>query len=188
MTETEPLATPMNEDPAAQAPTPTKKKAPKAKAAAPAGEVAALEEKLAAAQAERDATNDQLLRTVAEYDNFRKRSQKEHDAAFNNGVGHAAFQLLPVLDTLEAAAQAQTTDEEYKKGVLMTLAKCEEIFEKLGIREIDALGQPFDPELHNACMQEACDGAQSGTVTKVMQKGYTQNGRVVRHAVVAVAP
>lgn len=150
--------------------------------------IAALEEKLAAAEAETATLKDQMLRQAAEYDNFRRRSREEHDAAFNNGVAHAAEMLLPVLDVLNAAAYSPTTDEEYKKGVIMTLQKCDEIFKKLGIEEIDATGKPFDPELHNACMQEACEGVDSGCVGKVVQKGYTLNGRVIRHAMVSVVP
>ena len=150
--------------------------------------VAGLEAKLAEAEKSVADGKDQLLRTTAEYENFRRRSRAEHDAAFGNGVAHATEQLLPVLDVLSTAAQSPTVDEEYKKGVLMTLQKCDEVFKKLGIQEIAAEGQPFDPEMHNACMQEACDGVPSGCVTRVMQKGYTLNGRVIRHAVVAVAP
>jgi molecular chaperone GrpE len=163
----------------------TDKKA--AKPRADAGKLAALEQQLADEKKKSGKLNDNLLRTAADYDNYRRRSQKEFDAAFGNGVAHAAEQLLPVLDTLEAAANAPTADEEYKKGVLLILAKAAEVFKKLGITEIDALGKPFDPELHNACLQEDCEGVESGAVTKVMQKGYTLNGRVIRHAVVAVS-
>lgn len=153
-----------------------------------AAKLAAAEEACAKAREETDKVKDQLLRVTAEYDNFRKRSQKEHDAAFSNGVAHAAEMLLPVLDVLDAAANAQTSDEEYKKGVVMTLDKAREVFGKMGITEIDAMGQPFDPEVHNACMQEACEGTDSGCITRVVQKGYSLNGRVIRHAMVAVAP
>ena len=168
----------------AEGPKADKKKKPKGDAA----KLAAAEEACAKAREETDKVRDQLLRITAEYDNFRKRSQKEHDAAFSNGVGHAAEMLLPVLDVLDAAANAKTSDEEYKKGVVMTLGKANEIFAKMGITEIDAMGQPFDPELHNACMQEARDGTDSGCITRVVQKGYSLNGRVIRHAMVAVAP
>jgi molecular chaperone GrpE len=152
-----------------------------------AAKLAALEEKLTGAQAKITGGDEAFKRLAAEYDNFRKRSQKERDTAFSNGVAHAAETLLPVLDALEAAAHAETADTEYKKGVLMTLTKAGEIFEKLGIEEIDAKGRPFDPELHNACLQEPCEGMQSGCVSKVVQKGYTLSGRVIRHAIVAVA-
>lgn len=172
---------------AAQAPD-TKQDKKTKKPKSDAASLAAAEEALATAQEEAQKLRDQMLRVTAEYDNYRKRSQKEHDAAFSNGVAYAAEMLLPVLDTLEAAANAPTSDEEYKKGVIMTLAKSEEVFCKMGITEICAMGQPFDPELHNACMQEPCEGAAGGTVTRVVQKGYCLNGRVIRHAMVAVAP
>lgn len=151
-------------------------------------QLAAIGQKLEEAEKEVATVKDRLLRTSAEYDNYRKRSQKEFESAFGNGVAHAANQLLVVLDTLDAAANTETEDAEYKKGVLLTLEKCKEVFSKLGITEIDALGQPFDPELHNAVMQDAAEGAESGTITKVMQKGYLQNDKVIRHSMVAVAP
>jgi len=131
---------------------------------------------------------DTLLRTAAEYDNFRKRSAREHDAAFDNGVSFAVTALLPVLDTLELAAAAPTTDESYKKGVTMTLEKCREAFDKMGIVEIEALGKPFDPTLHAAVLQQpATEDAPTGTVTMVAQKGYLLHDKVIRHASVAVA-
>lgn len=154
-----------------------------------------LEANLAAAEAqakkaEETATElkESLLRTAAEYENYRKRSQKEQEAAFSNGVSFAAKELLPILDTLDAAANVETADEEYKKGVVMTLNKCTEVFTKLNIQEIPALGEPFNPEFHNAVMQQPQDGVESGIVTQVMQKGYMLNDKVIRHAMVAVAP
>lgn len=150
--------------------------------------VAAAEEKLCAAEVKVSELNDRLLRTTAEYDNHRKRSQKEHESAFSNGVGYAVNELLIILDTLDAAANAETSDPEYKKGVMLTLAKCEEIFTKLGIKEIEAMGQPFDPELHNAVMQQPAEGVESGTITNVILKGYILGEKVIRHAMVAVAP
>lgn len=165
-----------------------KRKKNKKEKAGDAQELAALQQKLDESDDKAQELNNRLLRTAAEYENFRKRSQKEQDAAFNNGVAHAAVQLLPVLDTLDAAAQAETTDEEYKKGVLMTLAKCQEVFKCLGIAEIEAFKQPFDPELHNAVMQQPAEGCECGTVTQVMQKGYKMGDKVIRHAMVAVAP
>ncbi len=150
--------------------------------------IAAAEAKLAEAESRTAELNERLLRTTAEYENHRKRSQRETESAFSNGVCFSAEELLPVLDTLHAAAAVPTTDEEFKKGVLLTLQKCEEVFQKLGISEIVAEGQPFDPELHNAVMQKPADNAESGTVTLVMQRGYKLGDRVIRHAMVAVAP
>lgn len=155
------------------------------KEAAPKKEKKDAAEKL---QKELEETKDRLLRTVAEYDNFRKRSAKEKDAAFSNGVSHAMAGLLPVLDTLEMAAAAPTEDENYKKGVIMTLDKAAQAFESLHIEEINAQDQPFDPATMNAVMQEEADEAHpAGTVTKVFQKGYALSGHIIRHATVVVA-
>lgn len=131
---------------------------------------------------------DTLMRTAAEYDNFRKRSAREKDASFGDGVAFAVEKLLGVLDTLNLAANTPTQDENYKKGVIMTLEQCAKAFEAIGVEEIDAEGKPFDPQLCAAVMQQpAPEGAESGTVTQVLQKGYTYKGKVVRHASVAVA-
>lgn len=137
---------------------------------------------------ELEQTKDTLLRTAAEYDNFRKRSQRERDAAFGNGVAFAVEKLLGVIDTLELAANAETADEAYKKGVMMTLNQAKSAFQALGIEEIEAMGQMFDPQCHAAVMQqEAAEGVESGTVLAVLQRGYRREGRVLRHASVAVA-
>ena len=134
------------------------------------------------ARAEADAAKDRLLRTAAEYDNFRKRSAREQDAAFGNGVAHS------ILDTLEMAEAAPTADENFKKGVTLTLEKAKAAFEALKVEEIPALGLPFDPAVHNAVMQKAAEnGEESGTVLQVFQKGYKLGDRVIRHATVIVA-
>ena len=118
------------------------------------------------------------MRTAAEYDNYRKRTAREKDATFNNGVTFAVTQLLPVVDTLEMAAAAPTEDENYKKGVEMTLTKCVEAFGKLGIQEIEALGKPFDPNFMNAVQQiPAPDGQESGTVITVYHRRGPQRHR-----------
>lgn len=153
-----------------------------------AGAVASLKTKVEQLEKKLAESKDTLLRTAAEYENFRKRSAREHEAAFDNGVSFSVSALLPVLDTLELAANAETADESYKKGVLMTLEQCRAAFDKMGVKEIEALGKPFDPELHSAVLQQpATEDAPSGTVTQVMQKGYLLHDKVVRHAVVAVA-
>ena len=119
---------------------------------------------------------------------FGKKAAKEQDAAFNNGVGFAVNQILTILDTLEMAANAACTDENYKKGVVMTLDKASAALTALKVEEIPAEGQPFDPNLHNAVMQKpAEDGQKSGTVVQVFQKGYKIGDRIIRHATVVVA-
>ena len=97
------------------------------------------------ARAEAEEARDRLLRTAAEYDNFRKRSAREQDAAFGNGVAHAVSQILSILDALEMAEAAPSTDENFKKGVTLTLEKAKGAFEALKVEEIPALGLPFDP-------------------------------------------
>lgn len=155
---------------------------------APEPSLPALKEQLAAAQKEAAEYRDRLLRTVAEYDNFRKRSAREQDAAFNNGVSFAVGQILNILDTLEMAAKAETADENYKKGVVMTLDKAAAALAALKVEEIPAEGQPFDPNLHAAVGQTpAGEGVESGRIVQVYQKGYRLGDRVIRHAAVVVA-
>lgn len=146
-----------------------------------------LAEALAAAKQEVVKTKELFLRTAAEYDNYRKRTTRERDAAFNNGVSHAAEKVLPLIDTLEIAAAAETADEAYKKGVQMTLTKAYAVLQELGLEEIPAQDRPFDPQLHAAMMQQPTEGVAPGTVVQVYQKGYTLNGKVVRHAMVVVS-
>ena len=132
--------------------------------------------------------NDRYLRMAAEYDNFRKRSQREADQKFNDGVSHAVTQILGILDTLDMAANAACADENYKKGVTMTLDKAAKALEALHITEIEALNQPFDPNLMNAVSQApAADGQESGSVVQVFQKGYKIGDKIIRHAMVVVA-
>ena len=150
--------------------------------------VQALEAKLDAAEKKAAELKDRLLRTAAEYDNFRKRSAREQDASFNNGVGFAVSQILNILDTLEMAAAAPTSDENYKKGVTLTLDTAAAALAALKVEEIPAQGQPFDPNLHAAVQQgPAGEGVESGTVVQVFQKGYRLGDRVIRHAAVVVA-
>ncbi len=142
---------------------------------------------LEAARTEAAKTKELFLRTAAEYDNYRKRTSKEKDAAFGNGVSHAVEKILPLIDTLEMAAAAETADENYKKGVTMTLTKAYTCLKDLGIEEIPAQDQPFDPNVHAAMMQQPTEGVEPGIVVQVFQKGYRMGDRVVRHAMVVVS-
>ena len=151
-------------------------------------ETAALQAKLEAEEKKNADLKNQLLRTAAEYDNYRKRSTREADQKFNDGVSFAVNQIIPILDTLEMAANAPTTDENYKKGVTMTLDKAAKALDALHVEEIEALGKPFDPNFMNAVQQiPAPDGQESGTVITVYQKGYRLGDKIVRHATVVVA-
>ena len=153
-----------------------------------AREMEAVKAKLEAAEQNAAQAKEQLLRMAAEYDNYRKRSSREADQKFNDGVSFAVNQIIPILDTLEMAANAPTTDENYKKGVTMTLDKAAKALAALHVEEIESLGKPFDPNFMNAVQQiPAPDGQESGTVITVYQKGYKLGDKIVRHATVVVA-
>ena len=153
-----------------------------------ARELEAVKAKLDAAEKNANQAKDQLLRMAAEYENYRKRSTREADQKFNDGVSYAVNQIIPILDTLDMAANAPTTDENYKKGVTMTLDKAAKALTALHVEEIEALGKPFDPNFMNAVQQiPAPDGQESGTVVTVYQKGYKLGDKIVRHATVVVA-
>jgi len=156
-----------------------KKDSSKARIAELEAEVASFGEKVAE-------LNDRLLRTAAEFDNYRRRTENEKRAANGNGVASAVERILPALDTLEIAAAAESTDENYKKGVLMTLGIFRSNLESMGVKEIEAEGRSFDPNFHSAVAQEASE-LESGTITKVMQKGYMLGDRVIRPSMVVVA-
>ena len=184
--ETAEVKTEANTEAKTEAEAPAPEKAPKHEKKR--HETAALEAKLDAAEKKADDLKSQLLRTAAEYDNYRKRSQREADQKFNDGVSHAVTQILGILDTLDMAANAACADENYKKGVMMTLDKAGQALEKLNITEIEAQDQPFDPNLMNAVQQvPPQDGQESGTVVQVFQKGYKIGDKIIRHATVVVA-
>ena len=121
-------------------------------------ELEGVKAKAEAAENKAKELNDRLLRTAAEYDNFRKRSAREADQKFNDGVSFAVTQILDILDTLNMAADAPCTDENYKKGVTMTLDKAAKAMEKLNISEIEAMDKEFDPNLMNAVQQVPVEG------------------------------
>ena len=153
-----------------------------------ARELEAVKAKLDAAEANAAQAKDQLLRMAAEYENYRKRSTREADQKFNDGISFAVNQIIPILDTLEMAANAPTADENYKKGVTMTLDKAAKALDALHVEEIEALGKPFDPNFMNAVQQvPPAEGQESGDVVQVFQKGYKIGDKIIRHATVVVA-
>ena len=184
--ETAEVKTEANTEAKTEAEAPAPEKAPKHEKKR--HETAALEAKLDAAEKKADDLKSQLLRTAAEYDNYRKRSQREADQKFNDGISHAVTQILGILDTLDMAANAACADENYKKGVVMTLDKAAKALEALNITEIEALNKPFDPNFMNAVQQvPAAEGQESGSVVQVFQKGYKIGDKIIRHAMVVVA-
>ena len=145
------------------------------------------EKKLEETQAELASTKDAFQRTLAEYDNYRKRTAKEKTENFTLGKIQAVTALLPVLDTLEFALKAPCQDESYKKGIEMVMTQAMNAFGKMGVEPIDAVGKEFDPNFHAAVMQEASEEFESGFVTKELQKGYKMGDKIIRPSTVVVA-
>lgn len=146
-----------------------------------------LVEELEALKNELAEKESKYLRLAAEYDNFRKRSQKEKESAYADAKTDAVSAFLPVYDNLERALKQETCDEAYAKGVEMTMTGLKEIMTRLGIEEIPALGQPFDPSLHNAVMHVEDESAEENTVVEVFQAGFRLGEKVIRFAMVKVA-
>ncbi len=143
------------------------------------------EEELEAKVAE---LNDRLLRNLAEFDNYRKRTTLEKSAMYSAGAADAAEKLLPVLDNFERAlASEKDKENSLYKGVEMIFKQMNEAFKSIGIKEIEAEGQPFDPNFHNAVMHIEDENFGENVVSQVLQKGYKYNDRVIRPAMVQVA-
>ncbi len=130
---------------------------------------------------------DKYLRLAAEYDNYRRRTAKEKESIWADAKADAAVAFLPVYDNLERALKQETADEAYKKGVEMTMTQLKTVLEQLGIKEIPALGQPFDPNLHNAVMHVEDENFGENTVCDVFQAGFQLGEKVIRFAMVKVA-
>ena len=130
---------------------------------------------------------DKYLRLAAEYDNYRRRTTKEKESIWNDAKADAASAFLPVYDNLERALKQETANEAYKKGVEMTMTQLRSVLEKLGITEIPALGQPFDPTLHNAVMHVEDESLGENTVAEVFQAGFKLGDKVIRFSMVKVA-
>ena len=157
-------------------------------AEAPAGEEEnPLLQELEAMKDQAAAQEEKFLRLCAEYDNFRRRSQKEKEGIYADATADAVKALLPVYDNLERALKQETADEAYKKGVEMTMAGLRKAFESLGVSEIDAAGQPFDPNVHNAVMHVEDEAFGENTVAEVFQAGFMLGEKVIRFAMVKVA-
>lgn len=135
-----------------------------------------------------DELNDRYLRMAAEYDNFRKRSQREREQAYTDAVSRAVTALLPTYDNLERAIKAETADTEYKKGVEMTMTQLTESLKGLNVTVIEAsAGTTFDPNFHNAVMHVEDEALGENVIAEVFQQGFQIGDKVIRHAMVKVA-
>ncbi len=139
-------------------------------------------------QAEFETHKQQHLRVLAEYDNFRKRSQNEKSAIYNNAVSDTVQALLPIADNIERALEQENASaEDMRKGVEMIESQIQQAFEKLGITPCGAVGESFDPNRHNAVAHIEDESLGENVISAVFQKGYLLGDRVVRFAMVQVA-
>ncbi len=133
------------------------------------------------------AEKDRYTRLYAEYENYRKRSQKEREALYSQVKSDAVTSFLPVYDNLERALKLGCSDEAFLKGIQMTMTQLEGVLEKLGVKPIDAVGQPFDANLHNAVMHVDDESRGENEVVEEFQKGFTLGDKVIRFSMVKVA-
>ncbi len=136
---------------------------------------------------ELSAVKEQLVRTMAEYDNFRKRSAREKDALRAEIITNVTSKFLPVMDNLERALSSECSDENYKNGVQMIYDSFMETLKNLGVEEIESDGAAFDPNYHQAVQRVENSEAESGTVVQTFAKGYKIGEKVIRFAMVSVA-
>ena len=135
-----------------------------------------------------ESVKDQFTRLTAEYDNYRKRTTKEKDGIYQDAKADTIRAFLDVYDNLERAAATEGDDDSpHKKGLVMIFHQYQEILKKLGVTEMEALGQPFDPEKHNAVMHIDDENLGENVVAQVFQAGFSMGDKVIRHAIVQVA-
>ena len=134
--------------------------------------------------------NDKVVRQMAEFDNFRKRTEKEKQQMFETGAKSVIEKILPVVDNFERGIAALSDEEkegQFAQGVIMVYKQLMDELEKMEVKPIEAVGQEFNPDLHNAVMQVESEEFEEGIVAQELQKGYMYRDSVVRHSMVAVA-
>ena len=136
---------------------------------------------------ERDTLQDRLLRTAAEFDNYRKRMDRERRDLAEYTAGEVMKELLPIIDNLERALQASAPDDPLRKGVELTQRQMLDMLRKRGVTPIEALGADFDPNFHQAVIHEESTEHREGEVMEELQRGYVVGDRLLRPAMVKVA-
>ena len=154
---------------------------------APSEEISAEQKRIEELEKQLGDEKDKYLRVAAEYDNFRKRSVNDRINAVADAQAKVITEILSVIDNFERAMDAECSDENYKKGVEMIFKQYTGILDKLGVTEIKALGEPFDPNIHHAVNQVEDENFGENTVCQVFQKGYKLGDKVIRCAMVVVA-
>lgn len=146
-----------------------------------------LNEQISKLKDELEDVKDRHTRLIAEFDNLKKRSAKEREGLYNSIIGDIMSSLLPVIDNLEKATEAESKDEEYKKGIELVLKQFKDVLNANGVKEIEAVGQPFDPELHEAVSMIQDENFGEKVVAQEYRKGYMIGNKVIRHSMVVVA-
>ena len=136
---------------------------------------------------ERDTLQDRLLRTAAEFDNYRKRVERDRREVSDLAVADAVQDLLPIIDNLERALQASAENDPLRKGVEMIHRQMMDVLRKRGVKTIDVLGADFDPNIHQAVAHEDSETHREGEVMEELQRGYRLGDRLLRAAMVKVA-
>ena len=144
------------------------------------------EETVAEMSEEEESWNQKYVRLMADFQNFKKRTEKDRADTFNYANEKIMNELLPVLDNFERALAQSCADEKFAEGMQMIFKQFMEALTKSGLAEIEALGKEFDPNLHNAVLTDNNDEFESGQITNVLQKGYTLNKKVIRPSMVQV--
>lgn len=162
------------------------KKEAKADAKKLKSKVAELEKALEEEKAKSAEMSDKYLRTLAEYENFRRRSREERDALYADAIGDSVRELLPIIDNLKLAARYEEGDK-LADGVKLILKTVPTALEKLGVEEFGAVGEQFDPNIHNAVMHEESEDFGENEIMDVLQCGYRRGDKILRFAMVRVA-
>jgi len=150
-------------------------------------EIGSLKKKLAEAESKTSEYRDSWLRSQAEFQNYKKRLERDNELTYISMKGDIIKKVLPALDDLERALQNRPTDDPWAAGIELIARKLQNMLDSEGVKKIEALGVEFDPNFHEAISHEPADGAKSGHVIGVVQNGYMLGERVIRPALVRVA-
>lgn len=144
-------------------------------------------DELSAMKQELEETTDRLKRIMAEFENYKKRSNKEREMLYNSLLADIVSSFLPVIDNLEKASSAETEDESYKQGIELVLKQFNDVLAKFGVEEIKTVGETFDPEVHEAVSSIQDEAKGEKEIVQEYRKGYKIGTKVVRHSMVVVA-
>lgn len=150
-------------------------------------EINSLKDKIELQKKDLEEQDDRIKRLMAEFENYKKRSDKERTSLYSSVMGDVIISLLPVLDNLEKAAKTETKDEQYKNGIDMVLEQFKEVLKSNNVTEIEAVGKKFDPSIHEAVSSIQDETLGEKEIKEEYRKGYMIGDRVLRHSLVVVA-